>query len=133
MDLTPVPLDSDIQVNTTTANDQIYCSVTALADGGFVVTWNSQDGDGWGIYGRRYSATGGAVGAEFLVNKTTANDQLYATVTALADGGCRQICRMAAAGASTVSDTQRGAQRGQLLQCLRGPLGSNSDRPHHLR
>ncbi|MEQ1670666.1 MAG: hypothetical protein ABL893_07405, partial [Hyphomicrobium sp.] len=66
-DLTPTPIGNDIQVNTTTANDQLYSSVTALADGGFVVTWTSlgQDGSGWGIYGQRYTAAGAASGPEF--------------------------------------------------------------------
>ncbi|NOT71807.1 MAG: hypothetical protein HOP09_11175 [Hyphomicrobium sp.] len=88
-DLTPTPIGNDIQVNTTTANDQLYSSVTALADGGFVVTWTSlgQDGSGWGIYGQRYTAAGAASGPEFQVNTATASDQLYSSVTALADGG----------------------------------------------
>ena len=48
-------------------------AVTALSDGGFVVTWtsNGQDGSGFGVYGQRYSSTGAAVGSEFQVNTTT--------------------------------------------------------------
>ena len=51
--------------------------MTALNDGGFVVTWssNGQDGSGYGIYGQRYAADGTAVGSEFLINQITAGFQ----------------------------------------------------------
>ena len=70
MALTPIPTGTDTQVNTYTSGDQIYSSVTALNDGGFVVTWSSdgQDGSGYGIYGQRYAADGSPVGSEFRVN-----------------------------------------------------------------
>ena len=40
------------------------------AAGNFVITWSSkdQDGDNWGIYGKRYNAAGLAQGGEFRVN-----------------------------------------------------------------
>ncbi len=83
------PVDDEFRVNTTTTGTQQYSAVTALADGGFVVTWgsNGQDGDGYGIYGQRFNANGDTVGAEFRVNTTTSSDQQYSAVTALADGG----------------------------------------------
>ena len=83
------PVGSEFRANTYTSNDQIYSSVTALDDGGFVVTWSSshQDGSGYGIYGQRYAADGTAVGSEFRVNTSTTNDQIYSSVTALNDGG----------------------------------------------
>ena len=89
MALTPIPTGTDTQVNTYTSGDQIYSSVTALNDGGFVVTWSSdgQDGSGYGIYGQRYAADGTPVGSEFRVNTYTSSDQIYSSVTALADGG----------------------------------------------
>ncbi|MBD2202408.1 DUF4347 domain-containing protein, partial [Calothrix sp. FACHB-1219] len=82
-------LGNEFRVNTTTNGDQWYSSVTALSDGGFVVTWSSSvgDGNGWGIYGQRYNASGAAIGSQFLINTTTANDQQYSSVTALSDGG----------------------------------------------
>jgi Ca2+-binding RTX toxin-like protein len=73
-------------VNTTTANYQLYPSVAALSEGGYVVTWTSQDGSGWSNYAQRYDASGTAVGGETLVNTTTANDESPA-VAALSDGG----------------------------------------------
>ena len=80
---------SEFIVNTFTTTTQYASSVTALADGGFVVTWQSdgQDGSGYGIYGQRYMADGTAEGSEFLVNTYTANHQLWSSATALVDGG----------------------------------------------
>jgi Ca2+-binding RTX toxin-like protein len=62
--------------------------VTALADGGYVVTWHSwgNDGDSFGIFSRRYDAAGNA-GAEVQVNETTAMSQRLPRVAALDDGG----------------------------------------------
>jgi Ca2+-binding RTX toxin-like protein len=87
---------SEFLINTTTAGAQISPSVTALNDGGFVVTWVShdQDGSGYGVYGQRYDASGAADDGEFLINTTTANAQLSPSVTALNDGGFVVTWRM---------------------------------------
>ncbi len=79
------------------ANDQSRPSVTALADGGFVVTWDSQRSQpnssnpfpGSDIYARRYDASGNAVGSEFVVSNGVDRQvgQLSPSITALADGG----------------------------------------------
>jgi hypothetical protein len=76
-------------VNSYTASDQSNASATALADGGWLVTWqsNGQDGSGAGIYQQRYDADGAASGTETLVNSYTASEQANPAVTALADGG----------------------------------------------
>ncbi len=86
---TPVKTGSEFQVNTYTTGDQQAPSVTALSDGGFVVTWMSDglDGSGYGIYGQRYDASGATDGAEFQINSFTTNSQQYPSVTALSDGG----------------------------------------------
>ena len=79
----------DFQVNTYTTSDQFGPSVTGLRDGGFVVTWESsgQDGDGYGIYGRRYDVNGSAMTNEFRVNTYTTSDQRVSSVTPLSNGG----------------------------------------------
>jgi Ca2+-binding RTX toxin-like protein len=79
----------EFQINSTTSNNQSSPSVTALSDGGFVVTWQSlgQDGNGNGIYGQRYTSNGAPIGNEFQINSTTSNDQSSPSVTALSDGG----------------------------------------------
>ena len=82
-----VAIDGEFQVNTQTTNEQIYSSVVALPDGGFVATWKSldQDGSDYGIYGQRYDADGVAVGSEFPINQTTdgrqGNDTYYGSET----------------------------------------------------
>lgn len=80
---------AEVQVNVTTLASQYDPAITALKDGGFVVSWTSlgQDGDGGGIYARVYDATGATRLTELRVNSTTAWTQDEPTVTALADGG----------------------------------------------
>ncbi|MEM9219152.1 MAG: Ig-like domain-containing protein [Cyanobacteria bacterium P01_F01_bin.150] len=84
-----MPTTNQFLVNTTTANWQAWSSTTALNDGGFVVTWssNGQDGDGYGVFGQRFSATGTPLGDEFQINTTIASDQRLSSTTALNDGG----------------------------------------------
>ncbi|HTU10368.1 MAG TPA: tandem-95 repeat protein, partial [Allosphingosinicella sp.] len=83
-----VALGGEAPVNTTVAGRQSDAQVTALADGGYLVTWTSagQDGDGAGIYAQRYNAGGVPQGGEFLVNATTNGSQQGAAATALGDG-----------------------------------------------
>ncbi len=80
---------SEFLVNTFTNFSQVFSSIAALADGGFVVTWTSdgQDGSSNGIYGQRYTSAGLADGSEFLVNTYTASQQVNSSVAALVDGG----------------------------------------------
>ena len=84
-----VPSTGETQVNTTTTNEQQGAKIAVLTDGGWVVTWHSQaqDGSGWGVYGQRYDSTGMAIGDEFRINTTTANNQSTPAVAALVDGG----------------------------------------------
>ncbi len=80
---------SDTVANTYTAGIQDRPAVAALQGGGAVVLWVSagQDGGGAGVYGQMFSAAGAKVGAEFLVNQTTAGNQSSPDVVALAGGG----------------------------------------------
>lgn len=75
-------------VNTTTANDQGHPQIAGLADGGYVVVWDSvgQDGSGSGIYFQRYAANGAKVGGETLANTYKTGDQNDASVTPLGEG-----------------------------------------------
>lgn len=79
----------EAQVNASSVFNQTSPQITALADGGWVVTWLSdlQDGDGWGVYQQAYNANGTTLGAETQVSTTSANDQTLQQITALADGG----------------------------------------------
>ena len=84
-----VAVGGEFQVNTTTPNAQENGAATALTGGGFVVTWESyaQDGSSDGIIGQLYDAGGVAVGGEFQINSTTADNQTHANAIALDDGG----------------------------------------------
>ena len=81
---------AEFQVNTHIPYSQSSSSVTALSDGGFVVTWESdwnQDGSSTGIFAQRYSADGTTKGVEFQVNTFTDYEQRISSVTGLSDGG----------------------------------------------
>jgi hypothetical protein len=77
----------EIAVNAFTTDDQTFASVAMDDNGNFVITWSSinQDGGGWGIYAERYNASGAGQG-DFLVNTTTAGDQIYSQVAMDANG-----------------------------------------------
>ncbi|WP_249116645.1 hypothetical protein [Ciceribacter sp. L1K23] len=75
------------QVATTTADQDIWPAVAALADGGWVTVWISERGGEYDIYQQRYDASGNAVGTETLVNAVTGGAQYYPSVTALPGGG----------------------------------------------
>ncbi len=80
---------TEFQVNTEVADHQSDASATGLADGGFLVTWNSnlQDGSGYGVFGQRYNANGTPNGSEFQVNTFTTFNQSSPAITNLGDGG----------------------------------------------
>jgi VCBS repeat-containing protein len=66
--------------------------VAGLADGGFVVVWETYtgadtDASSYGIAGQRYNAAGQPVGTEFLINGIARDAQIQATVEATPDGG----------------------------------------------
>jgi hypothetical protein len=77
----------ETKVNTTVVGDQQDPSVSALADGGYVVVWMSPDGSANGIVGQRYNAAGVAQGGEIAINNVTTNEQQFATVVGLVGGG----------------------------------------------
>ncbi|MDH6059744.1 DUF4347 domain-containing protein [Chrysosporum bergii ANA360D] len=83
------PNGIEFRINNYSTNNQDESSVTALKDGGFVVTWTSteQDGSGWGVYAQRYNADGTKNGTEFRVNTHTTSNQFQSSVTALSDSG----------------------------------------------
>lgn len=78
----------EYDVNQTGANDQQNSSIAYSSNGTALIVWQSlnQDGDGWGIYGQRLSATGALSGGEFRINTTTTNDQLNPDVSADGSG-----------------------------------------------
>lgn len=96
------------RANSTTDRIQESPSTTALADGGWLVTWEGQgQDDDSGIFFQRYDSAGTPIGGETLVNSSIAGSQAYPSVAALADGGW--IISWAGVGADDAYDvfTQR--------------------------
>ncbi|CAN7448123.1 beta strand repeat-containing protein [Devosia sp. LjRoot3] len=71
----------DTRVNTTTVGTQYLSSVAALADGGFVITWTTQNVPR-DVFAQRFDATGEASGGEVLFAAATG-----ANVVGLSGGG----------------------------------------------
>jgi hypothetical protein len=86
--LAAIPLGSEFRANQFTSGFQADPAVALDADGEAVVTWYSygQDGDGRGIYARRYAADGTPLGDEFLVNTHTTGSQSNPAVASDFDG-----------------------------------------------
>jgi hypothetical protein len=84
-----VPQGDQFRVNTLETGSQDEVSIASDAAGDFIVAWHSQgqDGDGLGIYARRYGATGLPQGAEFAVNMITAGSQADPRVAMDSAGG----------------------------------------------
>jgi hypothetical protein len=83
------PVGGEFRVSTNTSSYKESPCITGLADGGFVVTWESygQDGSEDGVYGQVYSYDGSRVGGEFRINTYTTGGQYHPSATNLADGG----------------------------------------------
>ena len=56
------------------------------ADGNFTVIWQSQDGDGSGIFGQRFDSSGNAVGIGVPRQHDTAGNQQSADIAMNATG-----------------------------------------------
>jgi hypothetical protein len=81
----------EFRVNSFTMNDQggfQKAPRVALSNAGFVVTWSSsgQDGSLDGVYGQRYSATGGRAGNNFRINTHIADSQNEPSIAGLKNG-----------------------------------------------
>lgn len=107
-------------VNSTLFNVQTSPDVTALGDGGFVITWqsNDQDGDDWGIYSQRYGPNGNTVGPETQVNAYTSGRQYGPQVASLANGG------YAVTWSSEFQDGSEWGIYGQTFDANGNPVGS---------
>jgi hypothetical protein len=75
----------EITVNTGTGPAGT-AAVTALADGGFVVTWKATEGGDANVVAQLFNPSGVKVGGEFLVNDTVSGYQGLPQASQLADG-----------------------------------------------
>jgi hypothetical protein len=109
----------EFPVSTYTIGAQSEPSVSSDAAGNFVVVWQSvQDGDGYGVLARRFSATGTAQGPEFPVNSTTTGDQLHARVSMNAEGSFVVVWQ------STGQDGSSGSVQAQRYATSGVPAGA---------
>lgn len=78
------------QANLDAGGGRFEATTIALADGGFLIAWQSAGGDfdGNGVFGRRFAADGAALDArEFGINEMRQGDQANPVLSALAGGG----------------------------------------------
>ena len=82
-------LGTETQINTFYTGNQSDSAITALNNGGYVVTWASagQDGSYDGVFAQRFNADGDKRGAEVKVNDTTYHHQNQPSIDTLEDGG----------------------------------------------
>ncbi|MHA7772358.1 VCBS domain-containing protein [Roseibium sp. M-1] len=70
----------EVHVNTFVQNRQGDANVTALADGGYLVSWESygqQASGNYSIYGQRFDASGVPVGSEFRISDAPSGSQQF--------------------------------------------------------
>ena len=81
---------TDVVNNTThhPHNAGAESDVTALSDGGWLVTWANYglDGSSYGVFAQRFSADGSTYGPEFQVNTQTLHGQYQPTALELSNG-----------------------------------------------
>lgn len=76
---------SAVQVNNTTAGDQGSVGLTALADGGYVVSYTSSDPSDDNLYAQRFDSAGAKTGDEIVISDA-GGDQSEASIVGTGDG-----------------------------------------------
>jgi hypothetical protein len=86
---TGAALGAAFAVNTYTTLAQDRSRVALTGGGAFTVVWQSdgQDGDGMGVFGRRYDAAGAPLGPELAISTHAPDDQQIPDVAADGTGG----------------------------------------------
>jgi VCBS repeat-containing protein len=140
-DLDGNKVGTEFRVNTTTAGTQTEPHVASLAGGGFVVTWEDQngvDGSGSGVFMQRYAADGTALGGQTLVNAYTSSTQWRPEAVGLANGDILVVWSSfghSIAGSNgydiygRVFDGATGAAKTGDFR-VNTAVGSTQDRPH---
>ena len=80
---------TEFRAPTNTSSTQQATDIAAFDDGGYIITWtsdNGQDGHYDGVYAQRFDASHNKVGSETQVNTHTTYDQKNSKVTAFSDG-----------------------------------------------
>ena len=117
-----IPAGGEFRANTFTTATQGAPVVAREPDGDFVMAWQSagQDGDGYGVFGQRYDASGTPRGAEFQINTYTTGDQTRPWLAA--DGAGRFVVVWNTVNASP--DGDGGSVHGQRFAADGSRLGT---------
>jgi hypothetical protein len=83
---TPIPLDTEFQVNQITTGNQRSPSISSDGADGFVVVWSTPGSVDTEIVGRRLDSVGSPAGDEFPVNDYTTGQQAGPQVSRADDG-----------------------------------------------
>ena len=75
---------SEFVVDTAWYNSRMTAGVTGLANGNFIVSYETTSGE---IKSQVFSATGTKIGSDFVVNTNTSGNQGFPSITALSTGG----------------------------------------------
>jgi Ca2+-binding RTX toxin-like protein len=135
----------EILVNTATAGGQVSPRITALENGGFVVTWldfsegvggATGDNSGSAIKAQVFTASGAKTGSEILVNTATHLDQDLTQITATSSGGFVVTWQDWSRGVGGASgDYSSGAIKAQMFSAAGDRIGSeflvNTATQHH--
>ncbi len=78
LDASGRPLGEPFVVNTQRAGQQAGAALAVRPDGGFLVAWNSPDGDDTGVFAQPFDANGTPQGSEFRLTMATAGPQRLA-------------------------------------------------------
>lgn len=76
---------NEFKANSSSESDETDPDVAALAGGGFVVAWYTDNNDR--VRGRLFNATGNSTTSEFTLSSYTSNTQEHPAVTGLSAGG----------------------------------------------
>jgi len=121
------PLGTEFAVNSYTSGSQLYPAVATAPDGSFVVVWYDQDGrdgDGGGVFLRRFLADGQPVGQDAQVNQYTTGSQGRPAVATASDGNFVITWSNAAQGVAGRRFAANGAPHGTQFQVAPGtPTG----------
>jgi len=111
------PVGGVFQVNLEASSAQFDPAITATTDGGFVISWTSitsataGDGNGQGVFARRFDADGSALTGEVQLNEQIASTQNLPDISALANGEFVAVWTSATSGTAGDGDGQGVFQR----------------------
>ncbi len=110
------PVGGDFAVNSNTAGDQVTPAVALDEDGKFTAVWASNQTGDSDIYMRRFTATGGQLGADNVVNTYSSSDQTAPAIE-MADNGAYLVIWVSAGqdGSGLGIYGQRFSASGEML------------------